>query len=1134
MMMRCLSLFLVLGAGTALLGQTFTGTVTGRISDPNEAVVPAADVVLQNANTGEIRRGKTNESGIYTFPQLLPGSYTLSVSKEGFRGFVQNGVQLGTNQTAVINARLVLGQVSEKIEITAAPPLIDTQTSNQSFTLETRLVQELPLLVRNPFALVHANAGTVALNPNFAAATGDQNTTRFSLNGGRENSAQIMIDGVPALAGDWGGLLTTPAVDTVQEVQVLRNTYEAQYGKSGGGVVNMTTKGGGHQVHGSLFEYLANDNLNANDFWNNKFGRTKSESKTNQFGGNLSGPIWNSKRLYGLFGYEGLRQNSPASRLATVPTEMERGGDFSQSFNSDRSLRQIFDPLSTRLDAGSNRYLRDPFAGNRIAASRFDPVALNILKYMPAANQPGQAPTNISNFYGVGSSNVVNNRYDMRIDWARTDWHSIWGRLTAARQRLRPYQFWAPSAEVSQDQINPRYHVNLGNTFVASPTLVINVLLGGGRWNEQQRSKGYGFDYGTLGYPDSLVGQFDVPTPPEVSIGTLTMGYPRELGAIRNVFNAQLNVSKDLSSHSLKFGYSMDAALMNQVNAFSSFFAFNNGFTLGPDADSQDPRTGSGMASLLLGVGASGRAPKADRPAVNDKSWALYFQDNWKVSRRLAFNYGVRYEVQEGRTERNNHLNYFDFDAESSLRAATGLPGLRGGLRFLDAGNRNAWNTTYNNIAPRIAIAYKVTDRLVARAGYGIFYLKNVSSGPPASTTGYTFDTPWVTSVDGGRTPSAYLRNPFPSGIAQPPGAAAGLLTAVGQAVSAFEKSRPTPYMQQYSLDVQYQLSNTAMFELGYSGSQGRKLSYGFAFQRNQLPDAELARGNALLGLVNNPFFGVITGGALSARTVQLGQLLRPFPQFTGVTTVDSPGASSSFNALTGAFTKRFSSGLNVIASYRFSKAIDNASESISFGTGDRGRNFNNTSLDRSISAHDIPHSLAVTYLYELPLGTGRRFGGALHPLLDGFVGGWSLSGIFKMDSGFPLNFTAPNNSNSFGGGQYPNISDRKQLKLAEPTIERWFNTSVFSQPAPFTFGNTPRWVGEVRSGRNNNMDLALMKSFRMREKLRLQLRGEFFNAFNRNRFAAPNRTLGNNAFGQVLSSINGPREIQLALRATF
>jgi hypothetical protein len=540
------------------------------------------------------------------------------------------------------------------------------------------------------------------------------------------------------------------------------------------------------------------------------------------------------------------------------------------------------------------------------------------------------------------------------------------------------------------------------------------------------------------------------------------------------------------------------------------------------------------MASLLLGTGSGGRAPKADRPATNDKYWALYIQDAWKVSRRLTFNYGLRYEVQEGRTERYNHLNYFDFDAVSPLGAAAGMPNLRGGLRFLGADDRNLWNTTYNNFAPRVGLAYKITDRFVARAGYGIFYLKNVNTGPTSSNTGYKFDTPWVTSVDGGRTPYAYLRNPFPDGITTPPGSASGLLTSTGQGVQGYQKVRPTPYMQQYSLDLQYQLSNSTMFELGYNGSQGRKLSYGFAFQANQLPDAELARGSALLGLVNNPFYGVITSGTMSARTVQLGQLLRPFPQFTGVTIPDMPGASSNFNALTAGLTKRFSEGLTVIGSYRFSKAIDNASESINFGSGDRGRNFNNMSLDRSISVHDIPHSLAVTYLYSLPLGKGQRFGASMHPILDGILGGWSLSGIFKMDSGFPLNFTATNNTNSFGGGQYPNISDRKQLKLDNPAIERWFNTSVFSQPAPYTFGTAPRWIGDVRTGRNNNMDMALMKNFKAGEKVRLQLRGEFFNAFNRNRFSAPNTNIAAKDFGVVTGSINSPRRIQFALRVSF
>jgi hypothetical protein len=294
---------------------------------------------------------------------------------------------------------------------------------------------------------------------------------------------------------------------------------------------------------------------------------------------------------------------------------------------------------------------------------------------------------------------------------------------------------------------------------------------------------------------------------------------------------------------------------------------------------------------------------------------------------------------------------------------------------------------------------------------------------------------------------------------------------------------------------------------------------------------------------VPNPFFGVITTGTLAASTVQRGQLLRPFPQFTSVQIVDMPGASSSYNALVAKLTRRFSQGLTLIASYQFSKAIDNASENQAWEISDRARNFNNLALERSISGHDIPHSLAVSYVYELPVGKGKPIGDKLHPVADAIIGGWQVSGIYKFDSGLPLMFTAPNNTFSFGGSQHPNVSDIEAAGQGQTDfngsgdkkINRWFNTSVFSQPPDFTFGNAPRWFGNIRTDHTNNWDIAIGKNWVAVEKLRIQFRAEFFNAFNRVQFGRANTEISNAGFGQVRGLINtGPRNIQFGLRLAF
>jgi len=478
-----------------------------------------------------------------------------------------------------------------------------------------------------------------------------------------------------------------------------------------------------------------------------------------------------------------------------------------------------------------------------------------------------------------------------------------------------------------------------------------------------------------------------------------------------------------------------------------------------------------------------------------------------------------------------------DFDIASPIGPKAGLPNLKGGLVYMNPDSREQWDTQYNDFAPRIGLAYKITDRLVARTGYGIFFDRTTYSSPLTGTDGFTVATPWISTLDGGRTPAGFLRNPFPEGLRPVPGSADGPATNIGYGLSGFQQRRPTPYIQQYSFDLQYQAGGNMMVEIGYTGTQGRKLAYGYGVQFNQLPDQYLSLGPALLDQVPNPFFGLIpAGSSLAAATVQRGQLLRPYPQFTGVSLTLNPGASSSYNAAIVRMTKRLAKSLMVDVSYQFSKAMDNASENGSPGLVDGARNFNNLSLERSISSHDIPHSFAGAFVYELPFGQGRRFGATAPRWIDLIAGGWGVSGIYRLGSGLPTRSSTSNNTFSFGGSQQPNISSMDNVRVENRKLERWFNTSAFSLPAPYTFGNAPRWFSNVRFSPVNNLDLAIVKSFRITEKVRAQLRGEMFNAANRPQFGWPDMNQASNTFGQNNSMAPGasPRNIQFGLRIGF
>lgn len=1125
----------ILVAGAA--AQTFSGTITGTVTDSSGAAIPGVTVTLTNTVTQEVRNAATEGAGHYTFSRLLPSTYSLKVAHGGFREYLRPGISLSTNQSLELNVELTVGAVTEAVEVKAAVEMVDAQTANRSMTLSTTMVQELPLNMRNALSLVHSSAGVVAARTGVSQATQDQNTNRFSLNGGRHESTAVLVDGIPMGAGDWGGLIASPGVDAVQEVQVVRNTYDTEFGRTGGGVVNVTTRGGSPEYHGGIFDFYRNDNLDANSFFNNRAGKALAEYKRNQFGGSLGGPIWKSKNVFGFFAYEGLRTGAPASRQSTVPTALQRNGDFSQTRNSNGTLSVIYDPMTTTLDPSTGKYNRTAFPGNVIPSSRFDPVAVNVLKLFPTANQAGDPTTGVNNWYGVGSSSTVDNRYDGRVDWARSERHTMFFRFTVARENDDPAVLFAAPAETSYVGRNPREQFSWGNTFILSPTFVVNAQVGGGRWSEINYSAAAGYDATALGFSRSLVSQFDVVGPVVFGMGDYTgLGYNRYLSGIRQVASVQAGATKEFGAHSIKFGWSYQSAEMNFTDSNGPTFNFDRYFTSGPNPDSKVSTAGNTIASLLLGTGSGGSLPIRVRPASKDPYHGFYVQDTWKVNNRLTVNYGIRYEIQEGRTERYNRVAQLSLNVPNPIGAQAGMPNLKGGLVFMSDQNRNQWDSSFNNFAPRVGIAYKLSDRLVARTGYGIFFDRTTYSSPLTGVDGYSVSTPWTTTQDGGRTPYSFLKNPFPDGLLPITGSSAGALTNVGTGISGFMQHRPTPYIQQYSFDLQFQATNNLLIEVGYTGTQGRRLLYGYGVQLNQVPDQALALGSRLLALVPNPFYGAIASGSLAGQTVQYGQLLRPYPQFTGVSATFMPGASSSYNALVTHLMKRLSHNVTVDLSYQFSKAMDNSSENGSPGLVDGARDFNNLSLERSISSHDVPHSFAAAFIVGLPFGHGRALGNHWNRWLDAALGGWQVSGIYRLASGLPSHFSATNNTNSFGGAQQPNVSNMNDVTVANPSVARWFNTAAFSQPADYTFGNAPRWLTNVRFSRVNNLDAALLKDFRVTERLKGQLRGEFFNAMNRTQFGWPDTNLASATFGQNNGTAPGfsPRNIQLGLRLNF
>ncbi|MGH9662906.1 MAG: carboxypeptidase regulatory-like domain-containing protein, partial [Bryobacteraceae bacterium] len=365
-------------AAVSCFGQAFTANLTGVVTDPRSAAMPQVTVKIRNVDNNDTRQTISNADGRFTFSQIPPGNYELTAEAAGFKSYVRRGITLLANQSGEADISMQLGEVTQQVEVSAAVAQVDTQTANQSVAMGTHTVEELPSNMRNPFVLVQATAGVVSVRTGISTAAQDQNQNRFAMNGGRDESGLILEDGVPSTSGDWGGLIISPSVDSVQEMQVIRNSYEAQFGRSGGGVVSLVTKGGTNEFHGTLFEFLQNDKLNANSWSNDRVGAKKTVFQSNQFGGNFGGPAWKSKKVYFFGGYEGLRQGSAATYVTSVPTAPERGGNFSDSFNANGTPSLIFDPFSTQANS-SGGFVRTPFPGNAIPSSLFDPIAAKVI-----------------------------------------------------------------------------------------------------------------------------------------------------------------------------------------------------------------------------------------------------------------------------------------------------------------------------------------------------------------------------------------------------------------------------------------------------------------------------------------------------------------------------------------------------------------------------------------------------------------------------------------------------------------------------------------------------------------------------------------------------------------------------------
>lgn len=1147
--MKKLLVFALLVAGAAR-AQTTTGQITGVVQDPSAAVITGAKVSVTQQETGLVRESQTNMEGIFAFPLLPIGTWTLRVEQAGFRPVIQTDITLQVNETRRVDVRLDPGQVSESIEVRADAVAVEREGASLGTVIDTSKITNLPLNSRNPFALALLVPG-VTPGRNF----GDMFNTAIGMriNGGRAGTNEVLLDGVTNLTPGANPIAVAsilPSPDALQEFRIQTNSYSAEYGRTGGGVVNMMLRSGTNEFHGSAYEFLRNSRMDANSFFANRNGNELGAFQRNQFGGTIGGPVLRN-RLFFFFSYEGLRQRDVSNVNLTVPTEAERRGDFSQSRQlvSGQCLPvMIYDPVTTRSNPTGSGFTRTQFPGNIIPANRFDAVGRRLVDYYPLPTSAGAPCTAANNFFSSKKNSLSTNQVNVKGDWNASDKD----RFTAGVNwrgyyRLPPNHFGtiADSTGLINGDSIPAKSARLDYTRIQTGALVLNARMGVTRLERTMNPYPSDFQLSDIGLPSNLNGQLRGPFSfPIVNVANFARlgrtgeaSYTFQAGTVYSWMGSATWIS---GRHTWKFGADTRVQQSFEDSGFgnSGQFNFARSFTQGPDPNAPRADRGSAVASLLLGTG-DGFVQHIPGVFSSNNYTAFYAQDDIKVNTRLTVNLGVRYDIENGRKERFNQLSYFDFEARSPLSdAVPAFPNLQGGLRFVGPDNPRQFDTDWNNISPRVGVAWSVTNKTVIRSGYGIFYVPYTgqSVGSAAGVNGFLSNTPWLNSLDG-LTPLNYFSNPFPNGVAPSTGASEGLLSVVGQNLGstrdgAIDRGARVGYAQQWNFNIQQALPGRVLVEAAYTGSKGTKLMDN-GWQLNQLTAEQLTLGPALQQLVDNPFFGVITSGPLAQPRVTRGQLMRPYPHFLSVVNYRPAAASSIYHAAQFRMQKEFTRGSSVLVSFTTGKLIDDSIGGSLAGGGPAPghQDAYNRRADRSLSSQDISYRFVASAVYELPFG--RNF----PTWARAAFAQWRVNTIVSLMSGLPLVLTAPNNSNAFAETQRPNVNGNPVLsgdRTTDEKLAQWFDTKVFTQPAAFTFGNTGRVLPNVRADSLRNVDLSLFKEFRVTEGRKLELRAESFNLLNTPQFGLPGQALANPTFGVVNAQENAPRQIQLGLRLVF
>jgi len=1142
-----IGLFVVLSYIVAVAtaqAQAGKAELTGSVRDQNDAAIAQARVAVTETATSQTYSATVNGNGDYTITNLKPGSYSLAIEADGFKRFVREGIRLATGERVRVDVELQPGAVAESVTVTQDASLLRTESGSLGQVIRNRKIVDIPLNGRNFLSLVTLSSGVAQPPPTTAGPSFPR------INGGRPRTNEYLFDGISVLQPEPGQVAFFPIVEAIQEFKVEVNSPSAEFGRFNGGVVNLTTKSGANDFHGSAFEFFRNEHLNARNLFApaTAANPNKPVFRRNQFGFVVGGPIIKDKTFF--FGdYQGTRQLLARVRISTVPTLAQRSGNFSSSLgallysqaNGSISTTVTANPVNVIDTNGNTIQARvgqifrpsdhRAYAGNLIPTNTFDPVAAALLQRYPRPTASGAA----NNFTRIGNEPDNQDQFDFRLDHRFSASDQIFGRFSYAKDVTSPVTPLPDgSGNITSGITGPTdtRAVSIASNYVHvfNPRLLNELRIGyTRRKNERQATQLDAAPSQSLGIPGIPTnGAFQNTLP------TFAIGGFQQLGLSANtasdfctdvteIFDA---FSNQRGRHSLKFGLDWRWERLDVIQPpsptgnFNFSTLFTNSQALPTIGTALSSFSGNALASFLLGqvqTFSIDIQQNVSRPRAHIQEY--FVQDDFKASSRLTINAGVRYTLNFPSTEANNQGAVFNLQTQKlDYLGQNGFGESARRLHKLDFG-------------PRLGIAYRLNDKTVVRTGYGLTWIEMAGITTPFTTPQFPFIQTVSQRTLDNITP-AFVLSTGPSVAPIPLTPDAGL----GQGVFSADANLGSGYVQQWNVAVQRELTRNMVVEVAYAGSKITHVGIPDT-SINQLTAGQLGMGAALLVRVPNPFFGQIPrSSSLGDPTITVAQLLKPFPRFTAVSLYRNNVGNTNYNALQAKLEQRFSQSLSFLVSYTRSKLIDEASSvfDASILTGPIA-NFPvadsfNRKLERDLSNGDIPNVFVASFTYDLPFGKGRRFNP--HGVAGALLNNFELAGVVILQSGIPIAVTQATNFNAFAGfgTQRPNLIANPNLPASQQTTAQFFNTAAFAAAPQFTIGTSSR--NPVRGPHYRNADIALIKRVAFRETKNLELRLEAFNLTNTPPLGAPNAVLGP-GFGSITSA-GDPRVIQLGVKLNF